>query len=162
MRLHLADAVARRESSADIVQSVCGDVLDDIAGFRSGSEVAFKAWLFRAVSNKLANKSAYHRAARRDVRRERATPINTVVEESALLAGYRAVSSPTRDAAVTEEIEHFERAFDAMPDDYRAVILHVSIAGLAYRDAATIMGRTEDAVRQLLHRARARLATLLD
>ncbi len=162
VRLHLENAVARRESTADVVQSVCGDVLVDIRDFRSDSERAFKAWLFTAAAHKLRNKSAYHTAARRDVFRERPTPADADVDHAEILDRYSRVVSPSRAAATRDELTRFERAFDALPPDYRAVIAHVCIAGLSYAETAVLLGRSEDSVRQLLHRARARLATLLD
>ena len=55
-----------------------------------------------------------------------------------------------------------EGAFDRLPQDYRDALLHVGIAGLSYAEAGQIMQRTADSIRKLVHRARARLATLLD
>ena len=46
----------------------------------------------------------------------------------------------------------------ALPDEYRQVILLARIVGLSHADLAREMGRSETAVRTLLHRALARLA----
>ncbi len=162
VRLHLENAVARRESTTDVVQSVCGDILVDIRDFRSGNARAFKAWLFTAAAHKLRNKSTFHRAARRDVFRERPTPPDEGDDHAETLVRYSRVVSPSRAAMTRDALVRFETAFDALPRHYRAVIAHVCIAGLSYTDAAVLLDRSEDSVRQLLHRARARLATLLE
>ena len=58
--------------------------------------------------------------------------------------------------------QRLEAAFDSLPDDYHEVILLCRIVGLSQNAAAERMGRSVDAVRNLLHRALVRLATLAD
>lgn len=161
VRLRLNDQVARRESTADIVQSVCREVLLDLGTMRATTEAGFRAWLYGVVANKLADKHDFHRAARRDVGRE-ISPGQRVPGDVPLLEVYGRVATPSRDVAAQEELARIEAAFDELPEHYRDVLLMVSIAGLSYAETATATGRSEDSVRQVTHRARARLATLLD
>lgn len=161
VRARLGGALARRESATDVVQSMCGDVLRDLHAFRAQDETSFRAWLFRAVAHKLSHKREYHRAGKRDVGREEPAAFDTRVDEAALLRSYADAVTPLRLALAHEEVERFERAFDALPEPYRDVLAHVSLAGLSYKEAGELLGRSEDSVRQTLHRARARLATLL-
>ena len=161
VRARLRGALAKRESAADVVQSMCGDVLEDIASFRSDDERSFRSWLFRAVAHKLSHKRDFHYAARRDPAREEGRALDTRVDDAALARTYADVATPLHAALAREEVERFERAFDALPESYRDVLAHVSLAGLSYREAGELLGKSEDSVRQALHRARARLATLL-
>ena len=78
------------------------------------------------------------------------------------LQAYGAFCTPSRSAAVKEEIERIEGAFDKLPDDYREVITMACLAGMPHREIAAKLSKSEPAVRQLLSRARARLALLLE
>lgn len=162
VRLRISDGVVRRESTADIVQSVCRDALGDLPSVRAIDEDGFRAWLFAVVHNKLRNKEDYHRAAKRDLQREQGALADASGNQAQLLGLYGRAVSPSQDAAASEEIARIERAFDQLPDAYRDVLLHVGIGGLSYGESSRLLGRSEDSVRQLVHRARARLATLLD
>ena len=59
------------------------------------------------------------------------------------------------------EIARIEAAFDGLPDEYRDVIVEACVLGKPHREIAGAMNRSEQAVRSLLQRARARLALLL-
>jgi RNA polymerase sigma factor (sigma-70 family) len=78
-----------------------------------------------------------------------------------LLACYRAFYTPSQQAAAREELERVEGAFDRLPEQYRQVIVMAKIMGLSRAEIAVELGRTELAVRTLLSRALAQLATEL-
>ncbi|MEZ6197707.1 MAG: RNA polymerase sigma factor [Planctomycetota bacterium] len=159
VRLRLEGALARRESSADLVQSICREVIDDIATVKGATEEAFRGWLYGIAAHKLSDRRDYHRAARRDPARESPAPPETSPEE--LLLAYSRIATPSREAMSREELDRIEAAFDALPPDHRDVLVHVAIAGLSYAETSALTGRSEVSLRQLVHRARARLATLL-
>ena len=52
-------------------------------------------------------------------------------------------------------------SFDQLSEEHREVITLARLVGFSHRDIAERMGRSEDAVRKLLSRARARLMVLL-
>jgi len=140
------------ESQSDLVQSVCREVLGDLADFRSDDEPAFKQWLLTVAHHKILAKVDYHRAHKRDAARRAG---------SDALDAYGVLVTPSQSAAVKEEIERIERAFDRLPPDYREVLSLACLAGVPHRQIAVAMGRSEVAVRKLLSRARARLAIIL-
>lgn len=162
VRLRLHPQVTQRESPADVVQSICREVLDDLPQVRATEEVAFRSWLFSVAWNKVRNKHAYHNAEKRDIGKDLSGSVDYGMGEAAILASYGKAVTPSRDMAAGEEVARIEAAFGQLPELYRDVLLNVSIAGLSYAEAGRIAGKSEDAVRQLVHRARARLATLLD
>ena len=63
---------------------------------------------------------------------------------------------------LAEEIARLEAAIDQLPEEQREVITLAHLVGLSRADIGAQMGRTEEAVRALLHRAKARLSILLD
>ncbi|MEZ6194563.1 MAG: RNA polymerase sigma factor [Planctomycetota bacterium] len=160
VRLRIDGGIARRESAADVVQSVCREVLGDLESLRARDERGFRAWLFALVANKLSSKRDWHRAARRDVRRELA--LDAAIGPAPLLGAYSRAATPSRAAEAKEEVARIEDAFDRLPEHYRDVLVLVSIAELSYAETAAVLDRSEDSVRQITHRARARLATLLE
>ncbi len=162
VRLRLPANVERRESAADVVQSVCRQVIQDLPGLQASNETGFKSWLYRALKNELINKLEYHRAGKRDVAREVGQTFGSIVDDAVLAQSYARAITPSQLLSTKEEIARIEATFDQLPPDYRDVILYVGIAQLTYQEAASLMERTEDSVRQLTFRARARLATLLD
>jgi len=153
VRLRAGGVVRAREESADIVQSVCRELLGSIDSIEYRGEVAFRHWLHTAALRKIVEKHDRYRAQKRDALRE--------VEMDAageLLQAYRAFSSPSQHALAHEELARIERAFETLPEDYREVILLARVTGLSRKEIGEQTGRSEAAVRVLLHRALARLA----
>lgn len=160
VRAHMGMKLRERESTADLVQSVCRELLTHQQRFRHPDEGAFQSWLFTTARRKIANH------ARDQARDKRATDREVGgLSESAIAqlgAAYARISSPSGRAMRAEEIAQLEAAMDALPDEHREVITLAHLAGLSRAQIGVEMGKSEEAVRALLHRAMARLATLLD
>lgn len=88
--------------------------------------------------------------AARDPRRER------TIKTELPLADRR--SGPVTHADRKDRLELLEQAMQRLSDDHREVILLMKIEGLAAKDVAEKMGRTENAVHLLLSRSLKRLA----
>lgn len=157
VRLKSGALLRAKEESTDIVQSACREALKDIAAATFADEDDFKAWLIRVAWNKIHRKSAFYRAERRTSARER----DLKTDDLGPLAAYARNLTPSRDAAAAEEMERVERAFDALPDDYRDVLVEAAIVGRDRAELAAERGQSVEALRQTLTRARARLAMLL-
>jgi RNA polymerase sigma-70 factor, ECF subfamily len=162
VRLRMGRLLAGQESSSDIVQSTCREVLHHADRFRYDGEVGFRRWLYRTALRKIANRAEHYRAQKRDAGRRVELPATSREEAAALLEGYASFCTPSRACEEREELERVERAFGALPDDYREVILLSRIAGLSRRDVALEMERSEGSVRMLLARALAFLAEKLE
>lgn len=160
VRLRAGPMVRARESSSDLVQSVCREVLQHIDRFQFPSEPAFKQWLYTTALRKILNRQEYYLAQKRDALRE--APLdNDRSSDERLMAAYRTFSTPSRQAMLREEMERIERAFESLPDEYREVITLAHIVGLSRAEIAQHMGKSEGAVRVLLHRALAKVSSLL-
>jgi len=163
IRLRSGPLVRARESSEDLAQSVCREVLQHIDRFQHGNETGFKHWLFTTAMRRIQNKHEYWKAQKRDAARD--VPIDAGRSEGmneALLTCYRSFSSPSQHAMANEELERIERAFDALTDEEREVISLARIVGLSHREIGEKLGKSEGATRVALHRALIKLAERLD
>jgi RNA polymerase sigma-70 factor (ECF subfamily) len=160
VRAHMGLKLRARESTSDLVQSVCRELLSHQERFRYPTEGAFRTWLFTTARRKIANRARDLDRDKRAVGRELGGLDEAAV--ATLGGAYASISSPSGRALRKEEIARLESAIDALPEEQREVITLAHLAGLSRADIGAEMGRSEEAVRALLHRAMARLAMLLD
>jgi RNA polymerase sigma-70 factor, ECF subfamily len=156
VRLRCPPDLRNREAASDIVQSACREALGHLHTYTPRPGSSFRAWLFKITGNKVLEKLRRARALRRDVRRE------VALSNSALHALYRETATASQLHGQREELAQFEAAYDRLDPTYREVILWARIARLPHREIAVRMKRSEVAVRSLLSRALARLATLIE
>jgi RNA polymerase sigma-70 factor (ECF subfamily) len=155
VRLRLGPGLRARESSDDIVQSVCRQILQDVDVFEFRGEARFKHWLYSAALRKIRDRHRFYHREKRSIDRER--PI-----DPALLREYASFSTPSEAAMHKEELAVFEEVFDSLPDDYKEVITLSRLIGLEHAEIAAQMGRSEQSVRMLLFRALAKLGVALE
>ncbi|MBK8980357.1 MAG: RNA polymerase sigma factor [Planctomycetes bacterium] len=162
LRLHAGRLVLARESVADLAQSACREVLEDLREHSYTDEASFRAWLFTAARRKVLDRARYHRRLRRDARRDvGAEAAADALDPARLLEQYATFCSPSGVAMAHEEAERIEAAFAQLPDEYREVITQAHLIGASRAEIGRAMGRSEGAVKVLLHRALARLSRLL-
>ena len=166
VRLRADRVVRAKESSSDLVQSVCREVLEHMDRFQYRSELGFKQWLYRTAERKIIDRFRYYNAAKRSAAREvNGDPDGGVdgegLEDSILLETYRQFYTPSHDAMVKEELRRVEEAFEQLPRDYRNIIIGSRIAGLSNAEIGERMGRTEASVRNALYRGLALLSDLV-
>lgn len=160
VRLHSGELLRNKEASTDLVQSVCREVLTNMERFQYPSESGFRRWLFTTARRKIRDRYDYYLAARRDAGLEQ--PMQPEDQaQAALLDCYRSFCTPSAIIAEREQIERIEQTFDRLSEDHREVILLAYVVGLPRAEIAEQMGRSEGAVRTLLHRALARLTELV-
>jgi RNA polymerase sigma-70 factor (ECF subfamily) len=146
VRVRLNDELRARESSMDVVQSVCRDVLAARSKFDFRGEERFRAWLFTTALNKVRDKYQFHRGGGRDVRREvDAVELDATVAHNLL--------TPSQGAVANEVARSVREALAALSEDHREVVTLARIVGLPHKVIAEVMGRSEAATRQLLGRA---------
>ncbi|MEM7308015.1 MAG: sigma-70 family RNA polymerase sigma factor [Planctomycetota bacterium] len=159
VRARAGALVRGREDDADIVQSVCREVLTHRERFTVPAEQGFKRWLYLSALRKIQRRREHWLAQKRDIGREVAAEGSR--SDADLLAGYATLCTPSRELMAREAIERIEQAVDALPDDYREALTLSRIVGLTRAEIADVMGKSEGSVRMLLSRAQARLVELL-
>lgn len=157
VRRRVSPALLAHESTSDLVQSVCREVLQDRESFRFQGEAAFRAWLCQAALRKILDRQRFHAAEKRDPAREAAGSFSR--HELAQLAA--SLASPSGDAIRKEEFERLERALAALDDSDRQLVRLIHLEGLSHVQAAERLGTTEVNSRKQLSRALARLSRLL-
>ena len=163
LRAYVATRVDRlvdaKESRADIVQSVCREVLAHMQRFEHGSETEFRQWLYRTAERKIIDRYRYWTAEKRDATRE--LPPAEGPDSGGGPQPVAPSPSPSQQAIAREELLRTSRAFDELPAAYREVIVLARLQGLAHAEIARRMGRSEGAVRNLLYRGLAALSDRL-
>ncbi len=155
VRLQMGQELRAKESSVDLVQSACREVLEHLDRFQYKGESNFRHWLFTTALRKVRNRVAYYRAAKR----EGAQVLDTTSRQDAgLLDAYRTLRTPSQELIAQEEVEHLEAAFAELSPHSQQVVLLSRLVGLSHREIAATLGRTESSTRNLLYRALAELA----
>jgi RNA polymerase sigma-70 factor (ECF subfamily) len=156
---HMGRELLAHESSADLVQSVCREVLERLADervqYRTAAE--FKQWLYNAAMFKIRNRLKYWGAARRDAHQE--VP---VVDASQSQALFQSLWTPSQAASLKENLARFESALARLPGEQQQVIVLSKLEGRSHKEIAEQLGITESHSRVLLTRGLARLARLRD
>jgi RNA polymerase sigma-70 factor (ECF subfamily) len=150
VRVRLSPGLRARESSLDVVQSVCRELLDARGSFNFRGEERFRAWLFTSALNKLRERHRRLSSARRDPARE-------VPEVDDTAAAIAHLLTPSQEAIGNETGAAVAAALAALTEEHREVITLARIVRLPHRVIAEVMSRSEEAARQLLARAMVRL-----
>lgn len=156
VRVRLGPRVRAREASADVVQSVCGELLAAMPKFEFRGEERFRDWLFTSALNKIRDKQRYHDRAKRDAGRERDGDA-----DDGCMAHVASWVTPSVDAIGGETARALAEALDELSEEHREVITLARIVQLPHVVIAESMGRSEPATRQLLARALLQLAQRL-
>lgn len=158
VRAHMGKQLRAKESSSDIVQSVCRELLTHQDRFRHPSEGAFAAWLFTTARRKIQKRARDLDRQKRDVAREQS---GDDVDLAVVASAYARFSSPSASIMRREEVERLEAALEQLSPEHREVLTLAHLAGLSRAEIAAQIGSTEEAVRALLYRAMAKLSLLL-
>lgn len=156
VRRRLGREVRARETSLDLVQSICREALEELDTIDYRGDASFRRWLYACAENKLRDRGRHWRRDRRAAERE----VSGSRDGSAVLEDRE--PSPGERAAARESLERVERAFRELPEDHRRVIVLARVEGLSHEAIAREMGRSVLASRSLLSRALARLALSLE
>jgi RNA polymerase sigma-70 factor (ECF subfamily) len=136
----------------DITEGVFLKALTALPRFREqgeGETSTFKAWLYAITRNVIANQ-------RRGLRRHPEAPIELAFD-------LRAPDDPAVAAEARIEVQRVWDAVMELPAERRQAVVLRFVNELSAREIGVIMGKSEGAVRVLIHRAlvsvRARLAS---
>jgi RNA polymerase sigma-70 factor (ECF subfamily) len=151
----LAYGVTRNDADAqEVAQDVFLTVVRKVASFEGRS--ALSSWIYRITMNAALNK---RRGKRQTVETSLDAELPTYAAD-----GHRAGDRPylLADWSQTPEAEMLSgesravlaRAIEALPDQYRAVLILRDVEGLSNEEAAAALGDSVSSVKSRLHRAR--------
>ncbi len=151
----LGPHLRQQESSLDVVQSVCRQLLAAQPRFEFRGEDRFRAWLFTTALNKMRERHRRAHSDKRDVARQ------CDGEQLDSFAALAPMLTPSQDAVGRETGRALAAALGELSEEHREVITLARIVALPHAVIAEIMSRTEAATRQLLARAMVQLARAL-
>lgn len=141
--------------AADAAQEAFLSAFKALNSYRGGS---FRAWLLRTVTN------ACYDELRRKKRRP-TTPLEPETEEGEDVESPRWMADPNASPEMEldqAELEHaIQHCLEALPTDFRAVVVLADIQGLDYSEVAIAVKTPIGTIRSRLARARSRLRECL-
>src|SRR5712691_2182538 len=151
----LAFGITRNQGDAEeVVQDVFLTVATKCGTFEGRS--ALGSWIYRVTTNAALNK---RRGKRYEVETSLEEHLPTFMEDghregdrSFLLADWS--QSPERELLSGEAQRTLERALDALPEGYRAVLVLRDVEELTNEQVAELLGEAVGCVKSRLHRAR--------
>jgi RNA polymerase sigma-70 factor (ECF subfamily) len=148
--------LADPDEAADATQEVFVRVMRSVLGFRG--ESAFGTWLHRVTVNVCLTALRRRSRARATGMIAGGTPFALPGDEIELSTD----AGTPEDRAVTADLAaRSEAALALLPEDARAVVVLRDIEGLSTREVAELLGVTESVVKVRLHRAHAKLRTMI-
>ena len=120
--------------------------------FEAGTN--FRAWLLRIQMNTFVNRYRRTTRERQVFDGPMATPVGEGVMSRATM---RALTDPVGDAQRQIIGREINRAFEALSEDARAMVLLADVEELSYKEIAEVMGCPIGTVMSRLHRARKQL-----
>ena len=156
VRYKLSEPLRHSVEVDDILQEVFLDASKGIRSFTYRSPGSFMNWLSSIADHVIVDE------ARSQARQKR---------HAAELVRFRSASNPggpdpadsttpSRALMQKESADRLLARLDALPPDYRDVILMAKVEGLSSAEMAKRLGRSREAVAVLLHRALQRLRAL--
>ena len=113
-----------------------------------------KAWLFRILTNTFINKYRRKTRERKVLEGKTAEPVGDGVMSRAAM---RCLTDPVSEAQRRLIHAEIQEALDALPEDYRVMIVLADIEELSYKEIAEIVGCPIGTVMSRLHRARKKM-----
>lgn len=148
--------LADPEEASDATQEVFVRVMRSVLGFRG--DAAFGTWLHRVTVNVCLTSLRRRSRARAAGMVAGGTPFGLPGDELSI----ESESDSPEDRAVTADLAaRSEVALASLPEDARAVVVLRDIEGMSTKEVAEMLGVTETVVKVRLHRAHARLRSML-
>lgn len=156
IRLQLGPSLRDRLDSQDILQASLLKSFQNIGSFEAEDGSSLLSWLSAISRNEIRDQAEFHGRGKRDHRKDVGLA-STAIDVLPLDA-----RSALSRAVLAEEAQRMERAIEALPENYRDVIVLRKLEERSWKDVATALGRSEDASRMLLARALAALTVALE
>lgn len=142
-------------AAEDATQETFISAYRKLNSYRGGS---FRAWLLRIVTN-----ACYDELRRR--KRRPTTPLEPLDDNNEEIESPHWLEDPSEspeESVVRAELsEAIQRCLEALPDDFRTVVVLVDLQGFDYREVSQVIAKPVGTVKSRLSRARGRLRDCL-
>jgi RNA polymerase sigma-70 factor, ECF subfamily len=143
----------------DILQVTFSQAFRDIGRFEQRSEGSFGKWLAKIAENRLVDAIKQHDCEKRGGGMRQVT--DTGENDSRVLTLWHWIAaqdaSPSSVVARDEALAALQVALAALPPDQQEAVRLMHLDGKTVAEAAALMGKTEGAVRGLVHRGKQQL-----
>jgi RNA polymerase sigma-70 factor (ECF subfamily) len=136
----------------DVLQETLLRAYRDIGQFQYRASGSFLSWLASIADHVIVDIARYRG---REGRAGHTTSLGHVPEPAD-------TRTPSRLLSQKENVDALLARLDALPDDYRQVILLARIEGLSTAEISERLGKSREAISLLLHRAVKRFRVLLE
>ena len=146
IRRRLGPDLRARVDTDDIFQSTILESVGSLPAFEFRGEKAYVGWLTLLAERRIRDKARFHRAAKRDQRKEQH------LLDAGALASDR--TSPTQGAVRSELTQGLRAALAGLPEPDRQVVELHSFEGLGFKEVAERLGLADkNAARYVFQRA---------
>jgi RNA polymerase sigma-70 factor (ECF subfamily) len=162
VRFRMSKELRSRLESMDLVQDTLIHAFNGLGNFTYKNEGDFVRWLSKIAENEVRGNLKKLHAGKRNIHKEvrldnygsttAADFVGSVVPDKA--------TTPSVIISKKEELDKLTRAMDALKSEYREVIVLTKIEGLSYKEIASRLGKSSEAIRKLVSRAMAELTVV--
>ena len=160
LQRRLPPDLQRVVSAEDLIQDVFLTAFRSFNALKECHYDAFRAWLFTIARARAVDAVRRATAQKRDRRREVRNQ-NSSNEHRSMMNLYSRIAgdqnTPSCEVATEEAIHALKAAIQCLPEDQQAAVKFRYLKCFDLGEVATQMGKTEDAIRNLLYRARKNL-----
>ena len=158
VRANLGAYLQARESTSDLVQSTCREVLNDLDQALDLDAESFRRWLYTSAARKIKDRYRYHRAEKRG---GEADAVRAVSGFDPLEQLCQTLGTPSQAVAREEQLAQLRGCLSQLEPGDREIIQLAYVEGLPHREIAARLELTESHARVRLSRALTRLSKLL-
>jgi RNA polymerase sigma-70 factor (ECF subfamily) len=164
VRFRMGAELRGKLESMDLVQDAFVAAVRDLGSFQYRDEGDFLRWMSKIAENRIRDNLKRLHADKRDIRRE--VPINhrvpTAENNCPHMPEPIRTTTPSVIMSISEELNKLENAMNLLRLEYREVIVLNQIEGLSLKKIADRLNKSPDAVRMLVARAMASLASAFE
>ncbi|MFH2000001.1 MAG: sigma-70 family RNA polymerase sigma factor [Planctomycetota bacterium] len=137
--------------SSDLIQSVWGDVLDEMDQFEYRGPESFFNWLVIRLVRKIQTKARYLSREKRNPQKVKRLKTDLVITSKPIVLP-APVPTPSQVAISRERMEKFSHILSHFPETHRKILIYRLRDELDYDEIARRIGKSYDATRMLYGR----------
>ena len=164
VRFRMGTELRSKLESMDLVQDAFVAAVKDLDNFEYQNDGDFLRWMSKIAENRIRDNLKRLHADKRDIRREVPVDHRMPTEGDDCPGMHEPIrnTTPSVIISVREELDKLENAMNLLKPEYREVILLNQIEGLPLKKIGDRLSKSPDAVRMLVSRAMAALASAFE